>query len=273
MINPALLHELRSTIRLESASSGIQPIKATPSRSDLCFIDGGNAEILSSAAFSLHLIRTASVLWREKRVSTSISDFFALVRGDTASIYPLQGACSFPSEIPFTSIDALRREAELACALRNKPQTTIIDGSLDAATGIDHGRILELNDPGLIAVSKTSGKIPAAKDLLSCGSACYSSLGNHSYLVKFHPKAKYLFRVDTLHPETLSLILSHCSDPAFLGYPYGLIVADQQARIPNAEASLLQMKIRVLLGKDESSLQFHLNSKNAHTILDTARNL
>ena len=274
MINPGLLQELRSALCTGSMTPGIQPIRATPPPSDLSFIDGGNAEILSSAAFSLHMIRVASVLWRKRRVSTDVSDFFVLARGTTAFIYPIKGNCPFPSEIPFTSIDTLRREAELRCALRMEKRTTVLDGNLNATAGIEDALIQKLNNSSmLIAISKTSSQIPVALDLLGYPSACYSSLGNISYLVKFHHQAKYLFRVDTLHPETLSLILSHCSDPAFLGYPYGLIVADQQARIPNAEASLLQMKIRVLLGKDESSLQFHLNSKNAHTILDTARNL
>jgi NurA-like 5'-3' nuclease len=60
------------------------------------------------------------------------------------------------------------------------------------------------------------------------------------------------------------------SDPVFPGYPYGLIDADQHARISEQERQMLNLRMTVLLEKDKNKKMINnsLNSMNAHSILD-----
>jgi len=94
------------------------------------------------------------------------------------------------------------------------------------------------------------------------------------YFVKLNDKTNYVFRFEIQKnfegnvEELFSLLVANSNDPIFLGYPYGLIDVDQYVRISDDESRLLQTKLSVKLGKDWNELSKHLNSTNAHSILD-----
>src|SRR3989338_1383870 len=74
--------------------------------------------------------------------------------------------------------------------------------------------------------------------------------------VKLHEKSRHIFRFEIykeqkekLH-ETISLLAANCKDAVFLGYPYGLIEADKNARIPNQEKEMLLTLFSTKFGKD-----------------------
>lgn len=87
--------------------------------------------------------------------------------------------------------------------------------------------------------------------------------------VKLHPKAKYLFRFEIAVQnkehllEVVSTLVAGANDAAFVGYPYGLIVADQLARVSNREKELLQSVFSQYVGTD-----FATHAVDAHNILD-----
>ncbi|MBI5391344.1 hypothetical protein HZB02_07705 [Candidatus Woesearchaeota archaeon] len=93
--------------------------------------------------------------------------------------------------------------------------------------------------------------------------------------VKLHPKATHLFRLEFLHDQPLQqialLLASHAHDPVFLGYPYGMIAADQLARITNHDAAFMKTKVLISLGKDAQHLGSALAAQDAHSVLDHIR--
>jgi len=92
--------------------------------------------------------------------------------------------------------------------------------------------------------------------------------------VKLHDKAKYIFRFEIYKEQrkkldsVISLLATNCKDPIFVGYPYGLIEADKNARISNNEKAMMQTFFSVKFGKDWEKIKETLTSVDAHEILD-----
>ena len=92
--------------------------------------------------------------------------------------------------------------------------------------------------------------------------------------VKLHEKSRHIFRFEIykeqkekLH-ETIILLATNCKDAVFLGYPYGLIEADKNARISNQEKEMLLTLFSVKFGKDWEKIKDSISNVNAHEILD-----
>ena len=66
--------------------------------------------------------------------------------------------------------------------------------------------------------------------------------------------------------EAINELTGNCTDPIFIGYPYGLIEADKVARISNNEKESL--KTMFLIKLKSKNIEKYLNSANAHEILD-----
>lgn len=87
--------------------------------------------------------------------------------------------------------------------------------------------------------------------------------------VKLHPKAKHIFRFEIAAQnkehiqEIIASLASLCNDAAFVGYPYGLIVADQFARVSNREKEMIQALFYEYVGTN-----FGTHAVDAHDILD-----
>ncbi|MBI2146708.1 hypothetical protein HYU22_05200 [Candidatus Woesearchaeota archaeon] len=83
--------------------------------------------------------------------------------------------------------------------------------------------------------------------------------------MKLHPQATHVFRFQG-NGGILPSLVANSSDPLFLGYPYGLIMADKLARVSNAERNSLRMSL--LLRKENREIAEYLSTMNAHEILD-----
>lgn len=71
--------------------------------------------------------------------------------------------------------------------------------------------------------------------------------------------------------ELLSFLKENSKDPIFLGYPYGLIDADNYARVTEQERKILQTRISIMMGKDWKNFSKVLKSMNVHEILDNIK--
>ena len=101
--------------------------------------------------------------------------------------------------------------------------------------------------------------------------------GNHKAemsFVKLHEKSRHIFRFEiykeqkeNLH-ETVSLLADNCKDAVFLGYPYGLIEADKNARISNQEKGMLLTLFSAKFGKDWEKIKDSISNVDAHEILN-----
>ncbi len=93
--------------------------------------------------------------------------------------------------------------------------------------------------------------------------------------VKLHEKSKYIFRFEIYKEQkqfinnVLRIISNNCNDPVFMGYPYGLIEADKNARVSNNEKNMLLTLFSTKFGKDWEKIKESLSSIDAHEILDS----
>ena len=91
---------------------------------------------------------------------------------------------------------------------------------------------------------------------------------------KLHKKSKYIFRFEIYKEqknkinEVAALLSDNSKDSVFIGYPYGLIEADRNARISNNERSMMQTFFSIKFGKDFEQVKDSLTSTDAHEILD-----
>jgi len=109
----------------------------------------------------------------------------------------------------------------------------------------------------------------ALQRIAPAGMWLYQPPGSTICFVKLHPKSRHVFRLDILKPEdariVASALASQATDPVFLGYPYGLIEADQFAQVPGNEAMKLRLQVRAHGG---TQLNTHLAALNAHDTLN-----
>lgn len=299
-------------------------IKRLASNKKIAFIDGGNAEIIGSANFSLNFIRTACVIYQNnKKVSAKKLEFFALINAIShnneiyykASFFGLKGQ-NFLEESCFSSFDhtimvgtnraeisnvanAIRRFAELRTAKIISEgdgfcDMIVLDGSLQITITNESKYLNELyescirNKIILTALSKTSSLFTDDGNLLSAILGRISTLPMWFYypiaeiksayhkadmfFVKLHESSRHVFGLEIFNKqkakaeESINELAGNCSDPIFIGYPYGLVEADKVGRVSNEEREFLKTIFSVKL--NNKNVENYLNSANAHEILD-----
>jgi len=256
----------------------------------IAFIDGGQAEILTSSNFCLSFIRVFGVVFKDNRKIHSVKkEFYVLTtckKVDEELIYSsaLYGDELIDKEdLVFNANDPLlqtgnrkvavskisniaRRFAELSLASQMESDFIVLDGTLEKSYP-GEGKYLE-KLANVSALAKTTdlvtvnGNNPA--NVLQFSGCWNYPLTEKTSFVKLHERGDHIFRFEGSR-EVLSFLLHNSSDPIFLGYPYGLIYADKMARVSNNERKSLEVQFMIRNKK----LQYYLNSKNAHTILDS----
>ena len=97
----------------------------------------------------------------------------------------------------------------------------------------------------------------------------YQPPGSNICFVKLHSKSGFVFRLDVMKTDHARIatfaLASQAVDPIFLGYPYGLVEADQFAQVPGNEAAKLRLQVRAHGGKQ---LTAHLAALSAHDTLN-----
>ncbi|MBD3362076.1 hypothetical protein GF358_04795 [Candidatus Woesearchaeota archaeon] len=275
----------------------------------VCYVDGGNAEIIGASNFSLHLIRTYyNVYSGNERVMDKKHEFYVLVsaKGKENKIkYEVEtfnthfrlshefdaldknlvtgGHKAEPSKIA----EVIRKFAEIKMAneavdILSKGDLIVRDGDLEKNyTGEEkhYSQLLEnAEKKGIIVsgLSKTTGiltntgnSITSALGAISPATDWYYPATTHIGFAKLNSQAKHIFRLDISDEEkignVLSLLKANSVDPCFLGYPYGLIEADKNARISVKEQQQLRL---MFLAKGGNKFREHISSKDAHEILN-----
>jgi hypothetical protein len=98
----------------------------------------------------------------------------------------------------------------------------------------------------------------------------YQPPGSNICFVRLHQRSAHVFRLDVMQAEharaAACALASQATDPVLLGYPYGLIEADQFAQVPGNEAARLRLNVRAHGG---NALSAHLSALNAHETLNS----
>lgn len=262
------------------------------------FIDGGQAEIIATGNFSLSFIRVGAVFFQgDLKVGYDKKEFYLFTKARydgkellyESTIFPVGDGMpidvkdvsisSTDSSIrigleraPITAVSRMaRRFAELQLAASVNADYIILDGTLEPRLKNEE-RYLSLLPASASALAKTcslfttSGNNPAVLLNKIAGKGCWSYfVENKTYFVKLHPLARHVFRFEG-NTKILPYLLPNSQDALFLGYPYGLILADQLARVSNEEKNSLRMNF--LLRKENKEIMNYLNATNAHEILD-----
>ncbi len=275
-------------------------LPANSSEKTIAFIDGGQAELLVAANFCVSFIRVAAVVMQgQNKIKHEKEEFFLLTttkncEGELwyeSKIFS-EGNFSLLSEsnlfvssqdahlksgierAPIFKVTSMaRRFAELALAAKIAPQADFIllDGTLQKTFPNEETYIQNIAK-NTCALAKSSSLCTASgnspvlflKKNAPAGSWRYT-VNKHTSFVKLQEKSKHIFRYEGT-PEILPHLLHQSCDATFLGYPYGLILADKLARVSNEEKRVLQA--RFLLDKENKDILEYLFTTDAHGILD-----
>ena len=134
----------------------------------------------------------------------------------------------------------------------------------------------------LIACSKTTTAITDAGESAPCALQRLALPGILSFpleaeegiyrtFARLHPLSRYWFLLESPRPielSTMSHLAMASSDMAFPGYPYGLIVADQLARVSNQEQATASLILTSKAYTKDRSVSHAISGSNAHEILD-----
>ena len=260
----------------------------------IAFVDGGQAEIISTGNFCLSFIRIfAQVFKNNEKLKSYKKEFYLFTKArylnedlvyeskifgdkniDENDLLISSNDSTIKSGIERAPINKVanmaRRFAELNLAAEVDSEIIILDGTLEPSYNHEEKYLTNLdNNVASIAKSSSlftsSGNSPVVLlNKLQQGKWSYFVDGK-TYFVKLHEKAKHVFRYEG-SKDFLPFIINNCTDALFLGYPYGLIFVDQMARVSNSEKNSLKMKF--LLNKDNKEVADYLTTSNAHEILD-----
>jgi hypothetical protein len=259
----------------------------------IAFVDGGQAEILSASNFCLSFIRIFSVTFRgRQKISSQKYECYLLTtceyRDTTlfyrSTLFSEQGKLIDENDLQFSATDPLlrtgnrkcainkianiaRRFAELSLAAQCQADYVVLDGTLEISYPHEEKYRERLGD-NVSALAKTTDIVTVHGNnpsLLLHHPGCWRYIINEQVcFVKLHEQSEYIFRFEG-NREVLPYLLTHSTDPVFLGYPYGLLYADRYARVSQKENDM--MKLQCVIKNDR--LRTYLHSQDAHDILDT----
>lgn len=261
----------------------------------IAFLDGGQAEIISTGNFCLSFIRVGALVFLDnKKIRDYRQEFFLLTTARYDNDDLLYKSKIFGDNIieendllissndssiktgweraPINKISSMaRRFAELSMARKVEADIIVLDGTLESTYKNEEKY---LNLPGNVcslakssSLFTTSGNSPIIL-LNKIGlEGCWSYfIEGNSYFVKLHPNSRHVFRFMG-DEESLPCLRENSKDALFLGYPYGLIAVDRFARVSNSEKKNLAANF--LLRKENKELAEYLSTTNAHEILDS----
>ncbi len=279
------------------SSASFTHLKPAWDAKSIAFVDGGQAEIIVTGNFCLSFIRIfAQVIEGNAKLNHYKNEFYLFTSAKwnggelsyESTLFPLHeklidentlaissNDCTIRHGIeraPIAAVSSMaRRFAELALASTVKADFILLDGTLDSTLRNEELYLqkLPLTASALAKTSSLftlSGNHPAVL-LNKIGPAgCWQyQVDKKTHFMKLHPQAKHIFRVDG-NKEVLPHLLENSADALFLGYPYGLMLADKFARVSNEEKKSLMTNF--LLRKENKEIAEYLNAVNAHEILD-----
>ncbi len=242
---------------------------------ELCFIDGGNSEIITTPNISLQIIKTSAIIMKKNKLSeikTKKSLFLIKSLEKSYEIIEI-GKNKYELEINKNIQEIgniLRNLAELRLCkeMQKEFQGLIIkDGGFEVHTDIEKQELALLGP--ICGLSKTSMDLNQSK--LHQKNGCWFFHQDTNYIVKLNKNSNYAFKLELKNldiEQVIQALISNSKDFIYPGYPYGLILVDRFARISNQQILYLKTYLETKMGKKWEKIKFLENSLNAHNILD-----
>ena len=270
-----------------------------PVSAELVFVDGGNAEILSGPNVSVQFVRLYTG-WcvNNKCTRRLIDEYFMTVvlkeKVFEVSLLALDGRLLYSWTIdafepflcfggrmasPGAVANYVRTVLEFERLAQGAAKGVVLvrDGDLEAYGELlvqaksllvqnAQGPVLGLAKTSSLCTNSGDGALVALRLIAPSGAWWYD--GGKTCFVKLHAKSKYVFRCDVEGDKSqgLSALASNSSDPAFLGYPFGLVEADKFAQVTNEERS--QLRLRFAL-ESKGKFENILCATDAHDLLNS----
>ncbi len=191
---------------------------------DVYAIDGSSIKLFDAYTFSIYARRVGWVKANEDGI-------ISMERGKI-KIDVIYGENA-------DSINDERREAEeMEVAKSLKGSIVLVDGChVENVVGISKKSGMKAEGvPLLFAIRKYGDKIKPGK-------RWFYRIGETTYAVKFHPRSRFVFRVDYGGEdvgEMLSNVARYCNDISYLGYPYPLAEVHKLVKIDKEEADYIK---------------------------------
>ena len=286
-----------------------EKIKSRTNLCKATFVDGGNTEIIRSGNFSLHFIRICALTFEgRKKVDKVLNEFFCLAYAEKkdeifykTKFFQMKGE-QLIEEFEISSFDPsivsgkfrasisivpeiVRRfcEIKICSTMIDKMSSNDIfvkDGNLECHYPLEKELFDDLKQNcdakgiKLSGLAKTSQLFTEeGNNLLALLSSkgpegCwYYPISKDIRVAKLHPRSGFVFRVDG--NDVMPELMANSNDPAFLGYPYGLILVDRFARVSNEEKNHLRTVFMSKFGKKWEIIDKYEHALNAHNVLDS----
>ncbi|MBD3319157.1 hypothetical protein GF342_04585 [Candidatus Woesearchaeota archaeon] len=253
------------------------------------FVDGGSGIVLNTPSYCLAFLRVYACQYEGvRRIRSWSEQGFCVIRsGKNFTVeffgldYPKLSVASDEKMEAHHCVDIVRKwlEARFACSCCTDVKSgslLVLDGDLDAEHDLEARALCGLKKACadrsvlLAGLSKTNRFLTENGSatvgvLLRCGPTAPWCL-NHAKVsfAKLHERARYVFRIDSDDPlKAASALRVHAVDPAFVGYPYGLVEADARARVSRREVVQFALELSVRVPRQEG-----VRALDAHAVLD-----
>jgi hypothetical protein len=245
-----------------------------------CFIDGGNAEIISAPNLSLQLVKVVAIFMDDnKLVSINHNASLFLLKAKTGGFEAVEIG---KDKFELTTTKDIREAGDIVrnlCELKLCKQISseysgliVKDGGFDCNTVLEKAEISALNK--ICGLSKTSMELAdnaSVTGLSNHIAGCWYIDNHTNYIVKLNQYSAYSFKLELRGldiQQAMQTLISNSKDITYPGYPYGLILVDRFARVSNEQVESLKRLLETKCGKDWKNVQQMENSLNAHSVLD-----
>ena len=259
------------------------------SKARIAFIDSGFQEITEG----IFLVKIFSGIWQEnKKIKTYHSEFFFKASDGRTNIQDNEDKEFTDAIVEGINKENLAESIEagaISFLLERLESGDVIvrDGSLDSPIFrklMDESRKKQILLMGLSkssSISTKSGELATdlileQNDLNSKESAWYLRAFSDDYkdivFAKLNPLSRFCFRLDIAKipgldmKHAVEIIASNAIDPTFIGYPYGLVDCDMNARVTNEECDFHHLKINMEFG-----LNLRKKREDSHFVLDNMK--
>lgn len=282
----------------DKAISADESIAFTPflSKARIAFIDSGFQEITEG----IFLVKIYTGIWQEnKKIKTHYSEFFfkasdsgIIVNSNEDPDFTRQVTAPIDKRNKRTDRESLAESIEsgaISFLIKRLESGDVIvrDGSLDSPIfreQMDESRKKQILIMGLSkssSIATSSGELATdlileLNDMNSKESTWYLKAFSDDYrdivFAKLNPLSRFCFRLDIVKipgldmKHAIEIIASNAIDPTFIGYPYGLVDCDMNARVTNEECDFHHLKINMEFG-----LNLRKKREDAHFVLDNMR--
>lgn len=247
---------------------------------ELCFIDGGNAEIISSPCISLQAVKVCALFFKGNKLSSIKQDKHLFTIKSAGGSYevtePGKSGFMLKSSKDIKEVGSIVRNlAELRFCKEMKKEfggLIVKDGGFECAHDLERAELEQLD--GICGLSKTSMETLQGSPITALTNTlpgCWYARQDKMFAVKLNQFSNHVFKLEMRGLEISSVVqalLSNSTDYVYPGYPYGLVLADQYARVSNEQASSLKTYFEAKAGNDWRKIQQWENALNAHKILD-----